>query len=65
MFASNAAPAEDSNRGSPQEFGRPPCPVCGGALVPLRGHFRCSRCFFSACAGCEADHAPEPADGGD
>jgi hypothetical protein len=31
----------------------PPCPVCAGRLVPLRGFFRCSRCYFSICVGCE------------
>jgi hypothetical protein len=31
----------------------PPCPVCGGVLVPMRDAWRCSRCYFSLCAGCE------------
>lgn len=29
------------------------CPACGAALVPLRGQWRCSRCYFMLCAGCE------------
>ncbi len=32
------------------------CPHCGGALIPLRGVWRCARCYFVLCAGCE----PEP-----
>jgi hypothetical protein len=31
----------------------PPCPVCGGGLVPLRGDWRCARCSFALCAGCD------------
>jgi hypothetical protein len=31
----------------------PQCPMCGGVLVPLRGQWRCSRCYFMLCAGCE------------
>ncbi len=31
----------------------PPCPVCGGVLVPLRSTWRCLRCHYSLCAGCE------------
>jgi len=33
---------------------RPCCPVCGGSLVPVRGAFRCSRCFLTLCVACEA-----------
>jgi hypothetical protein len=29
------------------------CPMCGGGLVPLRGAWRCSRCYFALCVGCE------------
>jgi hypothetical protein len=29
------------------------CPLCGGGMVPLRGQWRCSRCYFALCAGCE------------
>jgi hypothetical protein len=43
------------------EYGResaarpgPCCPVCAGPLVPLRESYRCCRCFFTLCAGCEA-----------
>jgi len=34
------------------------CPVCSGPLVPLRGTYRCTRCCYSLCVGCEA---PTPA----
>lgn len=33
-----------------------PCPVCGGGLVPLRGSWRCGRCAFVVCVGCEAGY---------
>jgi len=32
-----------------------PCPVCNGLLIPLRGHYRCARCCYSFCIGCEAE----------
>jgi hypothetical protein len=32
---------------------QPSCPVCSGPLVPLRGAFRCVRCSFTICEGCE------------
>jgi hypothetical protein len=44
--------------------GRPPCPVCSGPLLPLRDFYRCSRCGFSICAGCEGADSYPPADGG-
>jgi hypothetical protein len=31
----------------------PSCPMCGGVLVPTREAWRCSRCYFSLCEGCE------------
>ena len=42
-----------------------PCPMCGGGLVPLRGLWRCSRCYFALCAGCEPATACEGADSSD
>jgi hypothetical protein len=38
----------------------PACPVCGGVLVPMRSAWRCSRCYFSLCAGCEPEFLPVP-----
>ena len=29
------------------------CPICGGLLVPLREHMRCSRCYHSFCDTCD------------
>jgi hypothetical protein len=29
------------------------CPFCEGDLVPVRGAYRCVRCCFSICPGCE------------
>ena len=37
------------------------CPACGARLVPLRGQWRCSRCYFMLCAGCEPVMQYEPA----
>jgi hypothetical protein len=41
------------------------CPACGAAMIPLRGQWRCSRCYFMLCHGCEpaavqAEPAREP-----
>jgi hypothetical protein len=45
----DATPAGDSRpRGD-----HPSCPVCGGGLIPLRGNWRCGRCSFALCAGCD------------
>jgi hypothetical protein len=32
---------------------QPICPVCGGHFVPLGGLWRCTRCSFTTCEGCE------------
>ena len=40
-------------------------PSVGAALVPLRGSFRCSRCCFTVCAGCEAFPMGTDPDAGD
>ncbi|HEY7313690.1 MAG TPA: hypothetical protein VH643_30350 [Gemmataceae bacterium] len=34
--------------------GLPHCPVCSGSLVPLHNSYRCSRCSYHLCIGCEA-----------
>jgi hypothetical protein len=38
------------------------CPVCDGALVPLRGMARCVRCRYQFCVGCDLgpDVGPAP-----
>jgi hypothetical protein len=41
---------------------QPLCPVCSGPLVPMRGNYRCCRCFFSLCVGCEVVEVAGPAD---
>lgn len=47
----NARPADSSARHGVA------CPFCDGVLVPLRGEYRCLRCCFSICPGCEdVDH---------
>ena len=40
----------------------PRCPACGGALVPIHTAWRCSRCYFSLCAGCESVLITDPAE---
>jgi hypothetical protein len=35
------------------------CPCCDGVLVPLRGAYRCVRCCFSICPGCEVAGLPD------
>jgi hypothetical protein len=34
-----------------------PCPACSGPLLELRGLYRCTRCYFTLCVGCEAADA--------
>ena len=43
---------------------QPHCPMCSGVMVPLGEHYRCSRCFFDLCVGCEGAEvsAPQGAD---
>jgi hypothetical protein len=45
--ARNDRPAEALARGGVA------CPFCDGILVPQRESFRCPRCGFSICPGCE------------
>ena len=56
---SPADPAKDATPAA----GLPCCPVCNGLLVPLRGSYRCVRCLFTLCVGCEAADATDSADG--
>ena len=65
MSGSNATTCEEQGRGARAGCGEPPCPVCGGPLVPLRGEYRCSRCRFSLCVGCEAEGVPAAAEASD
>jgi hypothetical protein len=32
----------------------PQCPLCAGELVLLRDGYRCVRCCYSFCLGCDA-----------
>ncbi len=58
MGASNGQACEEKGRGTAPERTQPLCPVCSGLLVPLRGTYRCARCYFSLCVGCEGLEAP-------
>jgi hypothetical protein len=35
------------------------CPFCDGVLVPQRDAYRCLRCGFSICPGCDVASAPD------
>jgi hypothetical protein len=50
---------EEKDTAAPNRL--PPCPCCAGVLIVLRGTFRCTRCQYSLCAGCEA-FGPEAED---
>jgi hypothetical protein len=63
MQISTRSPREAPPNEVPPPVCRPPCPVCSGALVPLHNLYRCSRCFYTLCAGCEPVEArPAPED---
>jgi hypothetical protein len=61
MGASNMTRCDEERKGLGGCSCQPLCPVCSGPLVPLRGNYRCGRCFFSLCVGCEAVEAVVPA----
>jgi hypothetical protein len=50
---SKGTPAEGTVRETAGACRAAPCPMCGGALIPAREYFQCSRCHFSFCVGCE------------
>jgi hypothetical protein len=51
-FPTRAMPDEPIQEPAPSR--QPCCPACSGALVELRGQYRCTRCYFTLCVGCEA-----------
>jgi hypothetical protein len=51
-YSTSVTTAERSREGVARRG--PHCPICTGVLVPLREAYRCSRCFFTLCFGCEA-----------
>jgi hypothetical protein len=59
MGDSNGTPGEGDARGVGLGRRQPCCPVCNGVLVPLRDQYRCSRCFFTLCVGCEPEEMPD------
>jgi hypothetical protein len=58
MGASNGNVCEEVGRGIVTDRPQALCPVCNGPLIPLRGNYRCARCFFSLCVGCEGPDVP-------
>jgi hypothetical protein len=50
MSFSSATPQEEPRN----EPVTPCCPVCNGQLIELRGQYRCTRCYFTLCVGCES-----------
>jgi hypothetical protein len=51
QIATESTPALSSQE--PPATACPPCPVCSGPLVCLRNQYRCSRCYYCFCVGCE------------
>jgi hypothetical protein len=43
--------------------GQQTCPVCMGVLIPVGGAWRCSRCCFAFCEGCEGGPRFSPQEG--
>jgi hypothetical protein len=52
-----ALPNPESPGDRPPDSGQPLCPVCRGLLIEQRGWFRCTRCPFRICEGCEGGEA--------
>jgi hypothetical protein len=48
---SPVVPPEDRH----DDYDRPSCPVCGGALNPQRDSLRCCRCSLMLCLECEGE----------
>lgn len=65
MHSSNGQAGEERGGGSATACCPPRCPVCSGALVPLRDQYRCARCYFTVCAGCEDIPGYPTSDAGD
>ncbi len=51
------------DNGSAQCVRQPTCPACGGVFVPQRDGYRCTRCHFTLCVGCEPEDRPDPGRG--
>lgn len=39
------------------------CPMCGGPMVEARTLYRCLRCAFMVCVGCEISDRQLPSEG--
>ena len=39
------------------------CPLCNGSLVPLNSSYRCLRCCYHHCSGCEPADLGAASDG--
>jgi hypothetical protein len=62
MGNSNVSPCQEKPRANGSGCSPAHCPVCNGVLIPLRGNYRCARCYFSLCAGCEPLEVPDPSE---
>jgi hypothetical protein len=49
-----------TERGEPTYV--PRCPLCSGALIALPSAYRCTRCCYHHCVGCEPSDAAAPSD---
>ncbi len=52
-------PRDESTRTATPTQSQPRCPVCNGPLFPLRDSYRCARCSYSLCVGCETQQGPD------
>jgi hypothetical protein len=52
MDATTCQPRDDRYADNSRRTGVT-CPYCDGTLIPLSGAFRCMRCCFSICPGCD------------
>jgi hypothetical protein len=56
MQANPSICSNEPSAASQSQFAQPTCPVCNGFLILQRGDFRCSRCQFTLCVGCEGGY---------
>ena len=50
-----SCPARDERTAEKSARNGVACPFCDGVLVPWGGSYRCVRCCFTICPGCEVE----------
>jgi hypothetical protein len=53
MQGTAASPRVENSWDTPQLIFQTLCPACGSPLFPLQGFWRCPRCQYRVCEGCE------------